>query len=114
MPLGERLDTLLVQAIAQPGSGADGDRSLRADLHGLVDQILGPVALGGRDISGQRKPRQCGQRDIVGPANADFSHGNLEQLPADHTWVNAIAEASGLSEAELKDHPKRQVLTKAV
>jgi len=35
-------------------------------------------------------------------------------LPADHTWVNAIAEASGLSEAELKDHPKRQVLTKAV
>ncbi len=43
-----------------------------------------------------------------------FSRGKLEQLTADHTWVSAIAQASGLSEAELKNHPKRHVLTKAV
>ena len=59
-------------------------------------------------------------RDRVEVVNAGdsrayrFSGGKLEQLTADHTWVNAIAEASGLSEAELKDHPKRHVLTKAV
>ena len=43
-----------------------------------------------------------------------FSRGKLEQLTADHTWVSAIAEASGLSAADLKNHPKRHVLTKAV
>ena len=59
-------------------------------------------------------------RDRVEVVNAGdsrayrFSGGKLEQLTADHTWVNAIAEASGLSEAELRNHPRRHVLTKAV
>lgn len=59
-------------------------------------------------------------RDRVEVVNAGdsrayrFSGGTLEQLTADHTWVNAIAEASGLSEAELRNHPRRHVLTKAV
>lgn len=43
-----------------------------------------------------------------------LSDGALEQLTADHTWVSAIAKVSGLSEAELRNHPKRHVLTKAV
>ena len=43
-----------------------------------------------------------------------FSCGTLTQLTSDHTWVSAIAEASGISESELQNHPRRHVLTKAV
>ena len=43
-----------------------------------------------------------------------YSAGRLEQLTADHTWVNAIAKAADLSEADMRRHPKRHVLTKAV
>jgi len=60
---------------------------------------------------------QHGRVEIVNAGDSRayrFSHGKLEQLTADHTWVTAIAEASGLSEADLKNHPKRHVLTKAV
>ena len=60
---------------------------------------------------------QPGRVEIVNAGDSRayrFSRGMLEQLTADHTWVTAIAEASGLSEAELKNHPKRHVLTKAV
>lgn len=43
-----------------------------------------------------------------------LSRGSLECLTTDHTWVQDFASATGLSQDELKHHPYRHLLTKAV
>ncbi len=43
-----------------------------------------------------------------------LSGGRLERLTTDHTWVQDFASAMGLSQDQLKRHPYRHMLTKAV
>jgi len=40
--------------------------------------------------------------------------GGLEQVTTDHSWVNEIGKSLGLTDEQLKVHPYRNVLTKAV
>ena len=43
-----------------------------------------------------------------------FREGRLERLTSDHTWVRDLAEGTGRSEEEFRNHPMRHMLTKAV
>ena len=40
--------------------------------------------------------------------------GGLEQVTTDHSWVNEVGKSLGLTDEQLKVHPYRNVLTKAV
>ena len=43
-----------------------------------------------------------------------YRNGTLERLTTDHTWIRDLAEASGRSEDDFRDHRLRHMLTKAV
>jgi len=121
---GERASALTVKTLVEEVRNAE-----EAPTAGAVAQA---IELANKRIRWEAENDPClegmgctvtaaiARRDRVEVVNAGdsrayrFSGGKLEQLTADHTWVNAIAEASGLSEAELRNHPRRHVLTKAV
>ena len=121
---GERASALTVKTLVEEVRNAE-----EAPTAGTVAQA---IELANKRIRWEAENDPClegmgctvtaaiAHRDRVEVVNAGdsrayrFSGGKLEQLTADHTWVNAIAEASGLSEAELRNHPRRHVLTKAV
>ena len=121
---GERASALTVKTLVEEVRNAE-----EAPTAGAVAQA---IELANKRIRWEAENDPClegmgctvtaaiAHRDRVEVVNAGdsrayrFSGGKLEQLTADHTWVNAIAEASGLSEAELRNHPRRHVLTKAV
>ena len=42
------------------------------------------------------------------------THGELYCVTTDHTWVNDVGRGLGLTEEQLRTHPYRNVLTKAV
>ena len=43
-----------------------------------------------------------------------FRGGNLELVTSDHSWVNEVGRGLGLNDEQLRSHPYRNVLTRAV
>lgn len=64
----------MVNFIAETYAIGKVNRSVSAYLHRRLDNILLPVPLAGGHITRQRKIRQRGQRDVVGPADSTFEH----------------------------------------
>lgn len=67
----------------------DVDRASRAHLNGGFDDVLGPISLACRDVSGQAETRHGRHSDVVGTADSGLEHAATPN-------GNAMLEVEGL------------------
>ncbi len=124
---GEVASRLAVEVLAREMARPDVDAALDARLRAAVATanraILeaaerDPALAGmGTTLTALALARDDGGFTIahVGDSRAYlFRHGELDQLTADHTWVQQQVDAGMLTPEEARGHPLSSVLTRAV
>ena len=103
-----------------PGQGIDGNR-LRMAFH-LANRRLSEAAAGNSALRGMATTASAalvGERAIVIAHVGDsriyrWRNRALEQLTTDHSWVGDRVRAGILSESDARQHPWRNVVTRAL
>jgi hypothetical protein len=71
---GERVDAITARRIPEAGRRGSDDCAARSDFDFGRDDVLGPVALAGGNVTGKREIGKRGQGDVVSAADAGFEH----------------------------------------
>src|SRR5215469_764613 len=94
---GKLLNAAPVDSESRANSGRNGDLTGVAYRHLGFDDVLGPVALGCRDVSRQREVWQRRKCDVVGPAYAGLKHAATPHRNA--ALLRRIVDGDRLTEA---------------
>ena len=94
----------LGEAVRQANRNVRAEAESRPELAGMGTTVVALIA---------REPRVAVAN--VGDSRVYlFRDGSLELVTSDHSWVNEVGRGLGLSEEQLRTHPYRNVLTRAV
>ena len=74
LPHRQLFDPLQIGRVPQPRRLGNVNRPLRAHRNFRVNDVFGPIALAGGNITGQGESRQRGHGDVVGAADAGLEH----------------------------------------
>ena len=94
----------LVRGVEKANSNVRWEASQHPELAGMGTTLVAVIV---------RRPKAFIVN--VGDSRAYLQgRGGLEQVTTDHSWVNEVGKSLGLTDEQLKVHPYRNVLTKAV
>src|SRR5579884_3427229 len=71
---GVATDSILLDVESATENGRDGDGSVRLDVEGRLDEVLGVEDPRGRHVGGQREVRKGGEGEVEPAADAGFQH----------------------------------------
>src|SRR4029077_4227446 len=112
-PDGQSLDQVDLDTDANAPTGRYRDRSSTLQYEGRLDDVLGPVAVAGGDVTGQSEIRQGRQRDVTGAADAGLEHAaapdGQPRIRSDVMDAARLGEATDLPELDI-DHLARAQL----
>ena len=94
----------LADAVVQANRAVRSEAEHRPELAGMGTTVVAALAEPGRAYLVN-----------VGDSRAYLArNGKLELVTSDHSWVNEVGRGLGLTDEQLRTHPYRNVLTKAV
>lgn len=94
----------LAEAVVQANRAVRSEAEDRPELAGMGTTVVAVLADAGRAFVVN-----------VGDSRAYLARdGTLELVTSDHSWVNEVGRGLGLTDDQLRTHPYRNVLTKAV
>src|SRR5207245_73749 len=93
-PHREPVNAFAPGLVTDTGTRGHANGSLRRDGHFGIDDVFGPIALAGGDITGKREVRQGGEGDVMRAADAGFEHA-------------AAPHRNAVIAAEVVDAPRR-------
>src|SRR5216683_6558011 len=94
---GQGFDAVALYLEATPDGGWHDDLAFGADRDCGLDDVLGPVTAGGRNVAGKREVRQRGQSDIVGAADSGLQHAAAPDRDA--AFLGGIVDGDRFAEA---------------
>src|ERR1017187_6175678 len=97
LPHRDAFNEIEIDLVAETGSVAQRNGTVRRGFDGGRDDVLLPVALTGGDVAGEHEVGQAGEGDVVGAPDAGLQHAAAPDRDAG--GLGDIVHAFGLAES---------------
>src|SRR5579859_4837400 len=94
---GKPVDQVGANSVAATRGVCDGDFAESGDSNLRLDDVLSPVALGGRDIAGQGVVFEGRERDVMRAADARLEHAAAPDR--DGAFISRVVDGNSLGKA---------------